>query len=106
MEVNPLAGTAPAASNLVNVPKLITSYYVEQPDPAVPAQRVVFGTSGHRGSAFNRAFNEWHLSRPGDLCLPETPENQGAVVPREGHSRSPNQPRRALLKLSRLTVSK
>ena len=61
MEVNPLAGTAPAASNLVNVPKLITSYYVEQPDPAVPAQRVVFGTSGHRGSAFNRAFNEWHI---------------------------------------------
>ena len=61
MEVNPLAGTAPAASNLVNIPKLITSYYVEQPDPAVPAQRVVFGTSGHRGSAFNRAFNEWHI---------------------------------------------
>jgi len=61
MEVNPLAGTTPAASNLVNVPKLITSYYVEQPDPAVPAQRVVFGTSGHRGSAFNRAFNEWHI---------------------------------------------
>jgi phosphoglucomutase len=61
MEVNPLAGTAPAASGLVDVPKLVTSYYVEQPDPAVPAQRVVFGTSGHRGSAFNRAFNEWHI---------------------------------------------
>ena len=61
MQVNPLAGTAPAASQLVNVPKLVTSYYVEQPDPAVPAQRVVFGTSGHRGSAFNRGFNEWHI---------------------------------------------
>jgi len=61
MEVNPLAGTAPAASALVNVSKLVTSYYVEQPDPAVPAQRVAFGTSGHRGSAFNRAFNEWHI---------------------------------------------
>ena len=61
MEVNPLAGTAPAASALVNVSKLVTSYYVEQPDPAVPAQRVAFGTSGHRGSSFNRAFNEWHI---------------------------------------------
>ena len=61
MEVNPLAGTIPAASKLVDVPKLVTSYYVEQPDPTVPEQRVVFGTSGHRGSAFNRAFNEWHI---------------------------------------------
>jgi phosphoglucomutase len=61
MEVNPLAGTVPAASKLVNVSKLITSYYAEQPNPALPEQRVVFGTSGHRGSAFNRAFNEWHI---------------------------------------------
>ncbi len=61
MEVNPLSGTAPAASGLVNVSKLVTSYYVEQPDPAVTAQRVVFGTSGHRGSAFDRGFNEWHI---------------------------------------------
>ena len=61
MEVNPLAGTAPSASLLVDVPKLVTSYYTEHPDPTVPEQRVVFGTSGHRGSAFNRAFNEWHI---------------------------------------------
>jgi phosphoglucomutase len=46
---------------LVNVPKLITAYYELQPDPSDPAQRVVFGTSGHRGSAFNVAFNEWHI---------------------------------------------
>jgi phosphoglucomutase len=46
---------------LVDVPRLITAYYSEVPDPAVPAQRVVFGTSGHRGSSFNRAFNEWHI---------------------------------------------
>jgi len=46
---------------LVNVPRLITAYYTETPDPAVPAQRVAFGTSGHRGSAFERAFNEWHI---------------------------------------------
>jgi phosphoglucomutase len=46
---------------LVNVPRLVTAYYTEQPDPSVPAQRVAFGTSGHRGSAFNKAFNEWHI---------------------------------------------
>jgi phosphoglucomutase len=46
---------------LVNLPKLITAYYSETPDPSVPAQRVAFGTSGHRGSAFDKAFNEWHI---------------------------------------------
>jgi phosphoglucomutase len=46
---------------LVNVPKLITAYYADAPDPAVPAQRVAFGTSGHRGSSFKLAFNEWHI---------------------------------------------
>ncbi len=61
MKVNPLAGTTPAASKLLDVPKLITSYFVEHPDPAIPEHRVVFGTSGHRGSAFDRTFNEWHI---------------------------------------------
>ncbi len=46
---------------LVNVPRLITAYYSNRPDPAVPAQRVAFGTSGHRGSAFENSFNEWHV---------------------------------------------
>lgn len=46
---------------LVNVPKLVTAYYTETPDPSAPAQRVAFGTSGHRGSAFDKAFNEWHI---------------------------------------------
>jgi len=46
---------------LVDVPRLVTAYYTEKPDPAVPAQRVIFGTSGHRGSAFQKAFNEWHI---------------------------------------------
>ena len=46
---------------LVNVPRLITAYYTEIPDPSVPGQRVAFGTSGHRGSAFEKAFNEWHI---------------------------------------------
>jgi phosphoglucomutase len=46
---------------LVNVPRLLTAYFAETPDPAVPAQRVSFGTSGHRGTAFNRSFNENHI---------------------------------------------
>jgi phosphoglucomutase len=52
------------------VPRLITAYYTDVPDPAVPAQRVAFGTSGHRGSSLNRAFNEWHiLAITQALCL-------------------------------------
>jgi phosphoglucomutase len=58
---SPLAGKPAEASMLVNVPKLITAYYIDVPDPSVPAQRVAFGTSGHRGSSFKRAFNEWHI---------------------------------------------
>jgi phosphoglucomutase len=46
---------------LLDVAKLVTAYYAEIPDPAVPAQRVAFGTSGHRGSAFDKTFNEWHV---------------------------------------------
>ena len=61
MSVSPNAGQPAQASDLVNVPRLITAYYSDRPDPGVPEQRVVFGTSGHRGSAFERAFNEWHI---------------------------------------------
>ena len=46
---------------LVDVPRLVTAYYTEVPDPSVPEQRVSFGTSGHRGSAFDKAFNERHI---------------------------------------------
>ena len=46
---------------LVNVPRLITAYYTGRPDPAVRAQRVAFGTSGHRGSSFALSFNEAHI---------------------------------------------
>jgi phosphoglucomutase len=59
--VNPLAGKTLSASGLINVPRLITAYYTGKPDPAVPAQRVSFGTSGHRGSAFDNSFNENHI---------------------------------------------
>src|SRR5512143_3436784 len=61
MKVSPLAGKPAEPSMLVNVPKLITAYYTDVPDPSVAEQRVAFGTSGHRGSAFQRAFNEWHI---------------------------------------------
>jgi phosphoglucomutase len=61
MEVSPLAGKPAEPEMLVNVPKLITAYYTEIPDPSIPGQRVLFGTSGHRGSAFEIAFNEWHI---------------------------------------------
>jgi phosphoglucomutase len=61
MKTSPLAGKPSQPGMLVNVPRLITAYYSETPDPSVPAQRVAFGTSGHRGSAFDKAFNEWHI---------------------------------------------
>ncbi len=61
MEISPLAGKPADPASLVNVPKLVTAYYAEIPDPSIPAQRVSFGTSGHRGSAFDKAFNEWHI---------------------------------------------
>lgn len=61
MEVNPLAGKPAESSMLVDLPKLVTAYYTERPDPSVPEQRVAFGTSGHRGSAFKKGFNERHI---------------------------------------------
>jgi len=61
MPVHPAAGHPADASNLVDVPKLITAYYTDRPDPGIATQRVAFGTSGHRGSSFERAFNEWHI---------------------------------------------
>lgn len=61
MKVNPSAGKPAEQINLVNVPKLVTAYYTGIPDPSVPGQRVSFGTSGHRGSAFTNSFNENHI---------------------------------------------
>src|SRR6266849_5565036 len=59
--VNPLAGRPVTQAMLVNVPRLVTAYFTDKPDPAIAAQRVAFGTSGHRGSAFDNAFNENHI---------------------------------------------
>jgi phosphoglucomutase len=55
------AGHPPPPSALANVPRLVTAYFTERPDPAVRAQRVAFGTSGHRGSSLQAAFNELHI---------------------------------------------
>jgi phosphoglucomutase len=60
-EINPLAGKPAAPSMLANIPRLVTAYFAGQPDPEVASQRVAFGTSGHRGSALNDAFNEAHI---------------------------------------------
>ena len=60
-KIDPLAGHPAPAASLVNVPRLITAYYSERPDPGIAAQRVAFGTSGHRGSSFDSSFNEFHV---------------------------------------------
>src|SRR5271154_5102548 len=58
---DPRAGQPAAPRDLVDVAKLVTAYYALHPDPGEPAQRVSFGTSGHRGSAFTATFNEDHI---------------------------------------------
>ena len=55
-------GTLPSPDTLVNIPRLITAYYSNRPDPENPGQRVSFGTSGHRGSAFHSSFNDDHIA--------------------------------------------
>jgi phosphoglucomutase len=59
--ISPLAGKPVSPSLLVNVPRLLTAYFAQVPDPAIVSQRVAFGTSGHRGSAFAASFNEAHI---------------------------------------------
>ncbi|MCL5097855.1 MAG: phosphoglucomutase (alpha-D-glucose-1,6-bisphosphate-dependent) [Candidatus Omnitrophica bacterium] len=61
MKVSPLAGKPAEPTMRINVPRLVTAYYTETPVPAVRDQRVAFGTSGHRGSALARSFNEQHI---------------------------------------------
>src|SRR6202050_4289429 len=61
MKVSPAAGKPADPSILVNVPKLVTAYYELRPDPSDSRKRVAFGTSGHRGSAFDVAFNGWPI---------------------------------------------
>ena len=61
MSLHPQAGTIPSNKQLINVPQLITDYYRQEPDPSLREQRVLFGTSGHRGSSSNKSFNEQHI---------------------------------------------
>ncbi|MDE3167862.1 MAG: phosphoglucomutase, alpha-D-glucose phosphate-specific, partial [Acidobacteriota bacterium] len=61
MTLREFAGKPPAPGMLADIPRLLTSYYTEKPDPAVPAQRVSFGTSGHRGTSLEAGFNENHI---------------------------------------------
>ena len=61
MPDSPLAGTLPSPDLLVDVPRLVTTYFTQRPDPSDPVQRVAFGTSGHRGSALSGSFNEDHI---------------------------------------------
>jgi phosphoglucomutase len=69
-KISPLAGLPVPADRLVDVSKLVAAYYGQQPDPSVPAQRVSFGTSGHRGSSFDTTFNEAHvLAMSQAICL-------------------------------------
>ena len=68
--ISPLAGQPAQAAQRVDVAKLVAAYYSLRPDPAVPAQRVVFGTSGHRGTSFDKSFNEAHvLAITQAICL-------------------------------------
>jgi phosphoglucomutase len=61
MSLHPQAGQLPNPDQLTDIPRLITAYFTLQPDPSVRAQRVSFGTSGHRGSSFSHSFNEQHI---------------------------------------------
>jgi phosphoglucomutase len=61
MAIHPLAGKAPTAAMLANIPRLVTAYYTEKPDVSVNLQKVSFGTSGHRGSSLDASFNEDHI---------------------------------------------
>ena len=80
MGMHPLAGQPAPTSVLVDASKLIAAYSSEKPDAMVREQRVAFGTSGHRGSAFKKSFNEWHvLAITQAIC--EYRAGQGTIGP-------------------------
>ena len=86
----PRAGQPAAPGDLVNVAKLVTAYYTVHPDPGEAAQRVSFGTSGHRGSAFTRDVQRGPHPRhhPGDLRVPGEPGHRRPAVPGRRHARA------------------
>ena len=83
--VDPLAGKPAPLSLLANIPRLVTAYYTERPDPAIPGQRVAFGTSGHRGSSLTASFNEAHkitltLWKDEGIALTLSPARAGCML--------------------------
>ena len=73
MEINKYSGRKADQTKLINVPRLITAYYSEDPDLFMKEQRVSFGTSGHRGSSLRKSFNEKHiLAITQAICLYRT----------------------------------
>jgi phosphoglucomutase len=73
-------GTLPSPDTLVNIPRLITAYYSNRPDPENPAHRVSFGTSGHRGNAFHSSFNDDHIAAITQAIV-EYRKSQGTTGP-------------------------
>src|SRR3989442_11541592 len=80
MAVHSLAGKPAPRDLLVNVPRLVAAYYTRRPDMDDAAERVAFGTSGHRGSSFTRSFNEPHIAA---ICqaIPEHRHTRGVTGP-------------------------
>ena len=89
MAISERAGLAADPAQLVDVDRLIGAYHDIRPDPADPAQRVAFGTSGHRGSAFNGAFNEAHIAATTEaICRYREAQRHGrSAVHRSRHAR-------------------
>ena len=78
---NPGAGKPLAADALANIPRLVTAYFASKPDAADSAQRVSFGTSGHRGSSLRSSFNEDHiLATTQAICDPMVASSRCAAI--------------------------
>ena len=90
MRLHARAGQPADPAELVNVPRLMTAYYTGRPDPQMQTQRVAFGTSGHRGSSFDRAFNEGHILAitAGHLSTPRAAGHRRPAVPRHRYPRA------------------
>ena len=96
MSARPAPGEPATPAILTNIPRLITAYYAEVPDPAIPRQRVAFGTSGHRGSSLERTFNEWHvLATTQAICQYRRHQQiDGPLSSGSTRTRSPSRPAR------------
>jgi phosphoglucomutase len=91
MEISPIAGKPADSSSLIDVPRLITAYYEGRPNPSLAAERITFGTSGHRGSALDNSFNEAHiLAITQAICLYRKQEriNGPLYIGRDTHALS------------------